>query len=517
MEANNPLWWLPLLAAVAVTLMLWRQRRGWGRPLLFAWGFFCVALLPVLGFSDVYFMKYSLVADHYQHIAMVAVIALAAAGWSVWYQQSRAASHAAAMIAGVMVVGALALLTWRQNDIYRDEISLYNDTLQKNPDCWMAHINLGQVLTDCGRVDEALAHCQRAVEVAPDNPEAHNDLGFVLAGRGQVDQAIAHYQRALEIESDYADAHYNLGIVLAGRGQFEEAISHYQKALEIKPDYAQAHNNLGLVLAGRGRFEEAIAHYQKALEIKPDFVEAYYNLGTVLAGREQFDAATAHYQKALEIKPDYAEAHYNLGVVLAGRGEFDAAVAHYQKVLQIKPDYAQAHNNLGIVLADRGQFDEAIDHFRKAVEIKADYTDARDNLGVAQSRREGILKLLAEAHESLRSHPDDLALLNDIAWMLATNPNASIRNGTEAVELAQRAVRLSDKREPAIFGTLAAAYAEAGRFSEAVPTAERARALASSQNNTSLADALRARIKLYQAGSPYRDIQHASAPTSVRP
>ena len=128
-----------------------------------------------------------------------------------------------------------------------------------------------------------------------------------------------------------------------------------------------------------------------------------------------------------------------------------------------------------------------------------------------------MLKALAERRESLRSRPDDIALLNDTAWVLATNPNASIRNGAEAVELAQRAVQLSDGREPAVLGTLAAAYAEAGRFAEAVKTAEQALALAASQNNAALAETLHARIKLYQAGSPYRNTQQPSPSPSGPP
>ena len=124
-----------------------------------------------------------------------------------------------------------------------------------------------------------------------------------------------------------------------------------------------------------------------------------------------------------------------------------------------------------MALPGRGRFDEAIAHFQKALEIKPDFAEAHNNLGIARSQWEGILKALAERRELLRSRPDDIALLNDTAWVLATNPNASIRNGAEAIELAQRAVQLSDGREPAVLGTLAAAYAEAGRFPEAVQTA----------------------------------------------
>ncbi len=512
------IWWqymFPLGAALLLAA-LWSIRR-WTRAPLAAVLFFGGTLFPMLGFFNLYTFLYSFVANHYQYLAGLGIITLVSAGaalllhrWQLW---GRPAGYALCLVP----LAILGRLTWQQSHMYSDVETLYRTVIAENPDCWMAHINLGRVLTECGRVDEALAHCQRAVELAPDNAEAHNNLGFFLVGRGQFDQAIAHYQKALEIKPDYADPHNNLGIVLAGRGQFDAAVAHYQKALEINPDYALAHNNLGLVLADRERFEEAIAQYQKALESKPDFVEAYYNLGVVLAGRGRLDEAIAHYQKALEIKPDYADAHYNLGVVLARRGDFDAAVAHYHKALQINPDYAPAYNNLGIVLADHGQFDEAIDHFRKAVEIKADYTDARRNLGIAQSQREAARKALAGRRESLRSRPDDVALLNDTAWVLATNPNASIRNGPEAVELAHRAARLSDAREPAILGTLAAAYAEAGRFSEAVKTAEQALALATSRNNMAIADTLRTRIKLYQAGSPYRETQQPSLPPSSHP
>ncbi len=175
----------------------------------------------------------------------------------------------------------------------------------------------------------------------------------------------------------------------------------------------------------------------------------------------------------MEIKPDFAEAHNNFGNALAGRGQIDEAIAHYQAVLEIKPDYAEAYNNLGVAFDGQGRLDDAIACIRKALEIKPEY-HARENLDVALSNRERILKALDERREALRLHPNDAALLNDTAWMLATNPNASIRNGAEAVELAERALKLSVGNEPAVLDTLAAAYAEAGRFPEAIATANKA-------------------------------------------
>jgi Flp pilus assembly protein TadD len=192
-------------------------------------------------------------------------------------------------------------------------------------------------------------------------------------------------------------------------------------------------------------------------------------------------------------------------------------MAHYRKALELKPDYAEAHNNLGNALVSRGQTDEAMAHYRKALELKPDCAEAHNNLDLARSQWEGILKVLAARRELLRSRPDDVALLNDIAWILATNPNTSIRHGAEAVALAQRAVRLSQGQEPALLGTLAAAYAEAGRFPEAAQTARMAQELATQQNNQSLAESVGAKIILYQAGTPFREIRAPSRPDSARP
>ena len=263
--------------------------------------------------------------------------------------------------------------------------------------------------------------------------------------------------------------------------------------------------------------DEAVAHLEKALEIRPGYATAHHILGLALAARGQMDDAAAQYRVALELNPDYVEVHNNLGLALAARGQVEEAIAHYQKALELKPDYVEAHNNLGNVLAERGQFDEAMAHFQKALEIQPDCADASYNLSLARSQRQAVMDSLARRREQLRLHPDDLALVNDTAWILATDPNASVRNGAEAVELAQRAVQLCGGREPAIVSTLAAAYAEAGRFAEAVQAARQALKLASSQGNAALAHALRARIKLYETGSPYRDLQPPALPQAEHP
>ena len=259
---------------------------------------------------------------------------------------------------------------------------------------------------------------------------------------------------------------------LAQKGQDEAAIAQWKEALKLSPKDAKAHNNLGVALAGTGKFNEAIPHFEKVLEVNPGYAEAHNNLGVALARTGRFDEAIVHYRKALELNPGYIEVHNNIGTALLQKGRLDEAIAHFQKVLEVNPDSAEAHYNLG------------------------------DTYYYSQGR---IPEAVAQWRAGLRVDPNQLPVLNETAWVLATCAEASVRNGAEAVELAERAVRLSGGRDPAILDTLAAGYAELGRFSDAVTTARRALAAATEQNNQPLGEAIKARIAAYAAKVPFRE------------
>ena len=193
------------------------------------------------------------------------------------------------------------------------------------------------------------------------------------------------------------------------------------------------------------------------------------------------DKAAEHFRMALDLYPDYAEAHENLANVLGRKGEVVEAIAHYRKALEIQPNKAEAHNNLGILLAQRGEAAEAIAQFRKAVDLRSDDAIARKNLGLALSRQ------------------------NDLAWVMATASDASLRDGAKAVALAEQAKDLTGGGDATILRTLAAAYAEAGRYAEAAAMARQALNQAQAQSNKALAGALQEEIKLYEAGRPMRE------------
>jgi tetratricopeptide (TPR) repeat protein len=337
-DAGNPLWWLPLLAVLVVTAVLWRYRTGWSRPLLFAWGFFCVALLPVMGFVDTGFMQYSLVADHYQHIAIIGIIALVSALWSLWHRRARGDSRRAAILIAVMAVGVLGFLAWRQNRLYRDPITLYEATLEKNPNCWMAQNNLGTVLVRIGRYQEAIKNFRQVIQINPDYPDVYNQFGIALIHVGRPREAMEQYGRALQLKPNYPEAHNNLGSALDQIGRPSEAIEHYEKALRLNPEYAEAYFNLGNLYKTAGQYQQAIECYRQALRIKLDYVEAYNNLGIAFFETGQPREAIEHYHQALKWKPDYTQVYYNLALAHAELYQPSEAEAAARKALILARD-----------------------------------------------------------------------------------------------------------------------------------------------------------------------------------
>jgi len=366
-------------------------------------------------------------------------------------------------------------------------------------------------LSKAGRYEEAIAEWKRALDLSPENDKANNNVGLLLTGTGRFEEAIPHFERTLKVNPEYPAAHSNLGVALAGTGKLDEAIAEFVNALAVDPGSGEAHNNWGRVLARKGNLDEAIAHFQKALELVPDSASVRHNLAQALAAKGDLDGAIAQFQKVLEISPDYPQIHQSLGRVLALKGRFDEAIAHFQKALEATPDSAEVHNGLGVALVQKGRLDEAIAHFEKAVAANPAFAEAFFNLGDTLYYLEHkVPEALAAWRAVLRIDPNHVPVLNQTAWVLATSPETSLRDGPQAVVLAERAVRLSGGRQPAILDTLAAAYAEVGRFAEAVQVTNQTLALAGKQNNRRLVEALEARIALYEAKTPFRDTRQTS-------
>jgi tetratricopeptide (TPR) repeat protein len=408
----------PAAAMLGLGALVWRRWRG-----LLA-GLLCFAgtLFPALGFFNVYPFRYSFVADHFQYLAGIGPLTLAAAGMTaalgLWGKRK---PYLKPVLVGTLLL-ALGILTRRQCGMYADPETLWRTTITRNPDCAMAYISLGNLVLAKGNKDEAVSDFQTALKIEPDDRMAHIGLGNALMQEGRLDEALVHYRRATEIRPEREGAGYGL---LEG-----------------------VYYDLGILFSRKGQLDEAVVNFQKALKLNPKCALAYSGLGHIFLQKQQWDVAITNFQKALEFNPDLVDAHLNLGQAL------------FQK----------------------GQLDQTMVHFHKALEIQPDNVDARMYL----------------------------------AWILATTPDAPLRNGHQAVELAQEANRLSDGQNPRVLTALAAAYAEAGRFSEAVAAARQARRLAVDQSNTDLAGALQIQIGLYSAGAPFRDDSQTNVPPHLK-
>jgi protein O-mannosyl-transferase len=353
-SVSQDIWWQYVYpaAAIAVLAVAWGLRRRWRGPLAGVL-YFAGTLFPALGFFNVYPFLFSFVADHFQYLASIGLITLAAGGAARLLERRQMWNRPAANVVCLAVVSTLAVLSWRQSHVYADVESLYRATIEGNPESWMAHNNLAGALIARGAADEAVGHAEIALTLKPDYAEARNNLGLALASRGRSDEALAQYRKALELQPEYAEAHNNLGFLLAGRGQVDEAIAHYRRALEIDPGLAGAHYNLAEALTAQGQTDEAVEHLHTALALKPEYAEAHNSLGVILAERGKLGQARDQFAAAVELKPQYAEARNNLGIVLARNGHLDAAIAEFQKALKDNPASPAIRKNLDAALAGR--------------------------------------------------------------------------------------------------------------------------------------------------------------------
>ena len=390
-----------LIAGIAACVAIYFFRRYFGRSVEVAAAFFVATLSPVLGFIMLFTFRYTFVADHYQYLACIGPIALASAG-IIGLSEKIIQYRAAIVSAAMLVVAFLATLTWRQAATYADIETLWRTTLARNPECWMAHAN----------------------------------IGLVLFQKGKIDDAIAHYRSALHMQPDWWDAEYNLGTALSAKGQVDEALLHSEKAVSMRPTDPDAQVSLGNLLFQKGRIDDAISHYQKAITLRPD----------------------------------YFLAHYGLGHALLEKGELDSAIHVCRSALLLRPLDANCHTTLAIALEEKGNPAEAMGHYQKALELA----------------------------------PSSVPTLTNLAWLLATSRDASLRNGSKAVGLAKQADRLIGGTNALVLRTLAAAYAENDEFAEAIRTARSAMQFARMHGENALAAELNQQIALYELGMPYR-------------
>src|SRR5438477_6772165 len=287
--------------------------------------------------------------------------------------------------------------------------------------------------------------------------------------------------------------------------KYHDLITLYQATLTQNPKCWMAEYNLGLALKNQGQLDEAIAHYRRAINIWPGYVEAHYNLGGAYIEKGETDEALAEYRRAIEIRPEEADSHNNYGSALRELNQFDQAESEYKRALSLRPQYLDAHLNLGSLLLQRGRTGEAIANLEAARRLQPNDATTHVTLALALMKNGQTSEAAAEHNRALQLAPDKVIALNSLAWVLATAADDSVRDGKRAIQLAERANMLTGNNDPTILHTLAAAYAEAGRFGEALQTARRAMKLANRTDNNTVYNAIRDELPLYELGLPYHE------------
>jgi tetratricopeptide (TPR) repeat protein len=295
-------------------------------------------------------------------------------------------------------------------------------------------------------------------------------LGRLYADKDQVAEAQVQYQRALELQPYNQEAQNGLGLALVRQGRAAEGVRHLEEALRLTPEDAQVHNNLGEAMIQLGRVAEAVGYYQRALRLKPDFANAHHNLAVVLFRQGRMPEALGHLEEALRSEPENGEVQGTLGMVLLRIGRVPEAIGHLEQALRLKPENAKRHYNLGLALVQTGRTPEGIGHLQEAIRLKPEYAES--------------------CHQA--------------AWGLATSPDPSLRNGAQAVVLAELANQLAGGKDAGVMDTLAAAYAEVGRFGDAVRVARAVLELAKQSGAQEETRRIQERLQSYEAGRPYR-------------
>jgi tetratricopeptide (TPR) repeat protein len=380
---------------LVVSAIAWGERRT--RPwLLTGWLWYLVMLLPVLGLVQVGGQAH---ADRYTYLPQIGIyvtLTWLAADFAVKWQVRRVALGATM----ASVVAVLIICCWKQTAYWRNSETLWRHALACTSGNVLAYVNLGHELFEQHRLDEAITHYQRGLEVQPNNRQFHNNLANALRERGRLDEAIVHYEKAVQIDPDSAEAQFNLGKALGLKGNSEQAIVRYETVLQIEPNFLPARMSLGNALLQQGKPELAAPHFERVLQLRND-----------------------------------AGAHLNLGLCFSQMGRMAEARSHYEMALQLAP-------------AEPG-------------------------------------------------------IKNNLAWLLATCPVATLRDGNKAVELARQANALTGGDKPLILRTLAAALAETGQFPEATETAQRASSLAAAQSLPDMARQIQFELNLYRESKPF--------------
>jgi tetratricopeptide (TPR) repeat protein len=318
-----------------------------------------------------------------------------------------------------------------------------------------------------------------ALEKDPHDLLLRKDFAELEFDRGEFKSAMEQFQICLEqapagavwIHDAMVLAALTMGRKLAAAGQSDAACQYIEEALKVRPDSSEAHNDLGTVLMQMGKPAEAMQQFHEALRISPDYLQAHFNLGKALFEERDLKEAVAQFRAVAQIAPDFASGHKSLATALIALGKMDEALPQCREFVRLMPKDAEGHIRLARVLCRLGRPADAVEHLR----------------------------------ETSKLMPGSAEIASALAWILATIPDARLRDGAEAARLAEQAVQATAGANPTALSTLGAACAEQGRFDEAVAAATQALDLARKAHSAQMAGRIEEQLESYKAQKPFRE------------
>jgi tetratricopeptide (TPR) repeat protein len=331
-----------------------------------------------------------------------------------------------------------------------------------------------------------------------------------LTKDGRLNEAVLYYTKLLSENPNSHYAHVELATLYINQGRFNDALEHYKKALHIRPDWPRTLNTLSRLLVNKSNAtalekKQAVIYAERCCQLTGYlWEEALVTLTDAYVVAGEPNAAIEYYNKLLQQNGDSAKLHFNLAVALNMQKKYDDSIKHLTKVLEIDPNYPGASNKMEITLIKSGKTDEAIAYFNKNLRKSKDPAEVYVKMGVVYTQAGKYELAIQSFTKAVELKPDSTNALNNLAWTLAASGEVSAENANKAIELAQRTCELTEYKRPEFLDTLAVAYAAAGRFDDAVSTAEQAVNLAKASRQEKLSSEIQMRLELYKAGQPYR-------------
>ena len=464
--------------------------------------------------------------------ALVLVTRAQTAHWvdteALWRQALRETEH------NYVAAANLGRLLMERGD-YGGAHANYVFAIRVNPDIAEPHANMGVLYERQEEFEAARNAFRRAFELEPDDPDIRLNLAFVLMKLKEHDEARALLALAVAEGPEIARAHHGYGLALRRTGESAKGLAELQRAVALAPDVGVYHEGVARALLEDGQAGESLAAFRRALALDPELYEAHVNLGLAALQVGDRPSARTSFEAALRIDPDEPLVHRRLGGLLLDAGEFEAAITHlgaaverggddaetlgllgyacevlrrwpeavrhYERAVELEPEVAEHQNNLAGVLWRSGRLQEAVAAYRRAIQIDPRMATAHSNLGLLKQSLGDLTGAVLSHQRALAIDPDNLASADNLAWILATSPDPAMRDGARAVALAESVVERADPVHGLQLATLAAAYAETGRFAEAVERQEEALARLPAHRT----EEHTARLELYRRNEPYRD------------